>query len=97
MLLPLSLICEKKDVRRDGTSIVFIQYCYSSERRTNLNTGVAIPPKYWSKKRQIITSDFPKEHGCVDILLKELKQKLRFAEYLVELANRKISRTKGSS
>lgn len=95
MLLPLSLICEKKDMRKDGTSVVFIQYCYSSERRTTLNTGIAIPAKYWSKKRQIITSDLPTEYGSVDTLLKELKQKLRFAEDLVELATRKNIQNKG--
>lgn len=95
MLLPLSLICEKKDMRKDGTSVVFIQYCYSSEKRTNLNTGIAIPPKFWSKKRQIITSDLPKECGTVDVLLKELKQKLRFAEDLVDLAIRKNIQNKG--
>ena len=89
MLLPLSLICDKKDMRKDGTSVVFIQYCYSSEKRTNLNTGVAIPAKYWSKKRQIITGDLPTNYGSVEILLQELKQKLRFAEDLVELAMRK--------
>jgi hypothetical protein len=95
VLLPLSLICEKKDMRKDGTSIVFIQYCYSSEKRTTLNTGIAIPAKYWSKKRQIITSDLPKEYGTVDILLKELKQKLRYAEDVVDLAMRKNIQNKG--
>ena len=95
MLLPLSLICEKKDMRKDGTSIVFIQYCYSSDKRTILNTGIAIPPRYWSKKRQIITSDLPKEYGTVDFLLKELKHKLRFAEDLVDLALRKNIQNKG--
>lgn len=95
MLLPLSLICDKKDMRKDGTSVVFIQYCFSSEKRTNLNTGIAIPPKYWSKKRQIIASDLPKEFGSVDILLKELKQKLRSAEDLVDLAMRKNIHNKG--
>jgi hypothetical protein len=95
MLLPLSLICEKKDVRRDGTSIIFIQYCYSSGKRTNLNTGIAIPPKYWNKKRQTITTDLPEKYGLIDTLLKDLKQKLRFAEDLVELANRKNIQQKG--
>ena len=95
MLLPLSLICEKKNMRKDGTSIVFIQYCYSSEKRTNLNSGIAIPPKYWSKKKQIIGSDLPKEYGSVDVLLNELKQKLRFAEDIVDLAMRKNIENKG--
>jgi hypothetical protein len=84
-------------MRKDGTSIVFIQYCYSSEKRTNLNTGIAIPAKYWSKKRQIITSDLLKEYGSVDILFKELKQKLRFAKISLTSPCEKIHRTKGSS
>ena len=82
-------------MRKDGTSIIFIQYCYSSEKRTNLNTCVAIPAKYWSKKKQIITSDLPKEFGSVDILLKEVKQKMRFAEDLVDMAIRKKIQNKG--
>lgn len=59
MLLPLSLICEEKNVRKDGTSIILIQYCYKSEKRTTFNTGIAIPPKYWSKKKQTILRDLP--------------------------------------
>jgi len=48
MLLPLKPICEAKKARRDGTSIIYIQYCYSSEKRTNLNTEIAIPANYWN-------------------------------------------------
>src|SRR3954468_23153300 len=86
MLLPLSLICETRNVRRDGTSIIFIQYCYSSEKRTNLSTGIAIPPKYWNKKKQTIQEDLPIKFGAVDLLTKELKLNLRRTEDLVELA-----------
>ncbi len=39
-MAPLKPICERKNMRRDGTSIIFIQYCYSPENRTNLNTDV---------------------------------------------------------
>jgi hypothetical protein len=95
MLLPLSLICEKKDMRKDGTSIVFIQYCYSSEKRTTLNTGISIPPKFWNKKKQVITTDLPNEYGSVEFLLDQLKQKFRFAEDIVELAIRKNIQNKG--
>lgn len=43
MLFPIKAICNPKEIRRDGTAIIFIQFCYSSENRTLLNTGIAIP------------------------------------------------------
>jgi hypothetical protein len=95
MLLPLSPVCEKKDIRRDGTSVIFIQYCYSSGRRTKLNTGIAIPPKYWNKKKQIIQNDLPSEYGTAEFLLRQLKSKMRYAEDLVDLAIRKNIQHKG--
>ena len=82
-------------MRRDGTSIIFIQYCYSSEKRTNLNTGIAIPAKYWIKKRQTIQNELPADYGKVDQLTRELKLKLRFAKDLVELAKRKNIQNRG--
>jgi hypothetical protein len=44
MLLPIKLICPKNKVRKDGTSIIFIQYCGSDNKKTLLNTEIAIPP-----------------------------------------------------
>ncbi|HEY8689525.1 MAG TPA: hypothetical protein VIM07_09855 [Chitinophagaceae bacterium] len=59
MLLPIKLICKKRLMRRDGTSIIFIQYCHSLEKRTLLNSGIAIPPNYWNLKRLRINTDLP--------------------------------------
>ena len=42
MLLPIKLICDRRS-RKDGTNPVGIQYCYSSDQRTVLNTGISIP------------------------------------------------------
>lgn len=96
MLLPLRLICTSNNVRRDGTSIIFIQYCYSSEKRTNLNTGIAIPAQYWNKKKQTILSSLPSLYGDVEELCSALKSKLRYAEDLVELAHKKNHGNKGA-
>ncbi len=41
MLLPIKLICPKGKTRKDGTCIIFIQYCGS--KTILLNTGIAIP------------------------------------------------------
>src|SRR3569833_1180308 len=43
MLLPIKPICQRKDMRKDGTSLIFIQYCCNSDNRTLLNTEIAIP------------------------------------------------------
>ncbi len=48
MFLPIKPIIDRRP-RRDGTSVITIQYCYSSDRRTLLFTGLAVPPRYWNK------------------------------------------------
>ncbi len=50
MLLPIKAICDRR-TRKDGTSAINIQYCYSSEKRTVLPTEIFIPLSYWSKKQ----------------------------------------------
>lgn len=51
MNFPIKAICEKRFMRKDGTSLIYIQYCYSAEKRTLLNTEIAIPPEFWNKKK----------------------------------------------
>jgi len=50
IMLTVKLICKKSKARKDGTSVVFIQYCFDSNRRTLLNTGIAIPSNYGMKE-----------------------------------------------
>ena len=52
MILPIKPICKKEWVRRDGTSIIFRQFCRNSEERVLVDTGIAIPPEYWNPKKQ---------------------------------------------
>ncbi len=84
MLLPIRPICNRKKVRRDGTSLIQIQYCYSSEKKTLLNTGIAIPPNYWVKKRLCISDNLPTTYGNPGQLNTELKRMLRVAEDIIE-------------
>lgn len=86
MLLPIKFICPSNKARRDGTSLIFIQYCYSSDNKTLLNTEIAIPPKYWQKKFSRISEDLPKEYGEVASLNKELQRLLRLAEDIIQYA-----------
>ncbi len=96
MLLPLKAICDGKKIRRDGTSLVHIQYCYSSDHRTLLNTEIAIPPEYWNKKKLCILNGLPATYDSSDNLNKELIRIIRNIEDIVEVANKRQVEDKGS-
>lgn len=96
MLLPLKLICERKFIRRNGTSLIYIQYCFSAEKRTLLNTEIAIPPAYWNKKRLCISSNLPESFGKVQYLNDELNRMYRLAEDLISFAAKNVIADKGN-
>jgi len=58
MLLPIKCICPRSKKRLDGTTIVFIQYCYNATQRTLLNTEIAISVEFWNKKQRCIPINF---------------------------------------
>lgn len=86
MLLPLKPICDRKFIRRNGTSLIYIQYCFSAEKRTLLNTEIAIPPAYWNKKRLCISGNLPESFGKAQYLNDELNRMYRLAEDIISFA-----------
>ena len=86
MLLPIKPICTAKKTRRDGTSPIFLQYCYSSKKRTLLNSGISIPSGYWLSKQLSISPKLPTEFGDFRGLNDELFRLKRIAEDLVSHA-----------
>ena len=86
MLLPIKPICSASKMRRDGTSLIFIQYCESAENKTLLNTEIAIAPNYWNKKLMRISDALPKGFGKSDELNKELQRQMRLAEDIISYA-----------
>ncbi|MEJ0105585.1 MAG: phage integrase SAM-like domain-containing protein [Bacteroidota bacterium] len=95
MLLPLKPICEAKNVRGDGNSLIFIQYCYSAEKRTTVNTKIAIPPASWNKKRLCISDTLPPRYGDPKILNAEVKRMLRLAEDIIDIGVKKGAGNRG--
>ncbi|GAA0548091.1 site-specific integrase [Chitinophaga japonensis] len=79
-MLPIKPVCKKKFVRRDGTSVIFIQYCHSIDKRTLLNSGIAIPPAYWNIKRSRIDGNLPEVYGNASSLNERLQQAIRVAQ-----------------
>ncbi len=86
MILPIKPICKKEWTRRDGTSVIFLQYCRNSEERVLVDTGLAIPPEYWNRKNNRINPALPQKFGDVKDIENHLSQKLRRAEDLVKYA-----------
>src|SRR3982750_2115422 len=92
MYLPLKPICQEKNRRQNGTSIIFIQYCFSSKKRTDLNTGIAIPPQYWNDIKRQVKPNLPPEYGTASDINSRIKKLNRMAEDLIELGQkRKVS------
>ncbi len=83
MLLPIKPICSASKIRRDGTSLIFIQYCFSADNKALLNTGIAIPPNFWHKKLNRILDDLPVKYGTASNLNKELQRQIRLAEDII--------------
>ena len=83
---PIKLIIKKGAVRKDGTAVIFLQYCHNSEQRILVSTDVTIPPQYWNKRLERINETLPHQFGDVDKLQILLTQKLRKAEDMVSYA-----------
>jgi hypothetical protein len=86
MRQPIKLIIKKGKVRKDGTSLIFLQYCYSQSKRILIGTDIAIPESHWNKKSCTILPTLPAECGNHEILKAELRERLRRAEMLVDYA-----------
>ncbi len=92
MLLPIKPICKKAKMRRDGTSLITIQYCFTSDKRTELSTGIAIPPAFWNRRSLRISSDLPSVFGIASHLNQEVQRMIRLAEDIIAFAiQKKIS------
>ena len=88
MSLPIKPVCKKALKRKDGTSIIFIQYCHSLEKRTLLNSGIAIPPNYWNLKKLRINSDLPECFGSAELLNEKLQSIIRTVEDILAFAGK---------
>lgn len=86
MAYPIKPICEEKDKRSNGTSIIYLQYCYTSGKRTNINTGIAIPPKWWNKKQSVVKDNLPAEFGNAEKINEEVTRQKRLLEDLIKWA-----------
>jgi integrase len=83
MLLPLKAIISKKQ-RKDGNSLIYFQYCYSSTNRVLLSTDIAIPFSFWNGKRQCVSKLLPAEFGQAEMLNGEITRMHKVIEAIIE-------------
>ncbi|MEO6667872.1 MAG: phage integrase SAM-like domain-containing protein [Ferruginibacter sp.] len=83
---PIKLIIKKGKVRKDGTSLIFLQYCYSPTKRILIGSDIGVPQRYWIKKTSSISNLLPVEYGNPEKLQAALREKLRRAEKLIDYA-----------
>jgi hypothetical protein len=50
----VKLIINKKVVKKDGTTTIYLQYCYNSDIRTLINTRIYVSPNEWNAERNEI-------------------------------------------
>jgi len=84
-MLPIKPIYKAGRTRKDGTNLIFIQYCLNSDKRILLNTEIALPVKYWNKKTLRISESLPSSYGNSTDLNNQIKNLIRKTEDLVEL------------
>jgi hypothetical protein len=89
MLLPIKPILDRRP-RRNGTNLISIQYCHSSDKRIVLYTGVAVPARFWSKKQQKVFSDLPQQFGQAAELNMRLQKMIRVVEDIVSFTLHKV-------
>ncbi len=94
MMLPLKAVMLNRPLK-DGTHVIYFQYCYSSEKRVLLNTEISIPRQFWNSKRQIISKALPVEFGIVENLNFELARMKKVIEALISLSNQSNSLNHG--
>ncbi|HTQ65894.1 MAG TPA: Arm DNA-binding domain-containing protein [Puia sp.] len=96
MSLLIKPICLVNKIKKDGTSVIFFQYCYNTTKRILLNTGISIPINIWNKKSRRVSEKLPAEFGDYEILNDELNRQKRILEDLFTPAVEKEITNKGA-
>lgn len=91
----------KEYCKRDGTTSIYLQ-CFVHGHRVQINTGIYIEPRYWSKKTNRVKATLPEAvdyNLMIEELLKkvhDIRVKVRLGQLLVNKDNFKEMVTKTS-
>lgn len=81
----IKLIINKKYLKKDGTTPIYLQYCYNSDKRTLIHTNIFIAPSEWNFDKTEIRRSVD-NHTKFNDTLKLYKAQ---AEQIVRIANEK--------
>ena len=85
MLLPVKAILDRRP-RKEGAAAIYIQYCFSSDRRILFSTDLGVPPALWNKRLFRISPSLPKSLGDAEVLNAKLQKMLRSVEDMITYA-----------
>ncbi|WP_315816790.1 hypothetical protein [Paraflavitalea speifideaquila] len=96
MRLPIKFICRANKMNSDGTSTVFIQYCYNAEQKRCCTLVLKSHPRIGTVPNGALPIMLPAHHGNHEAMNKELRRLFRIAEDLVSHAIDKKMPDKGA-
>jgi hypothetical protein len=89
MELSLKRLIDERFIRKkSGTCVVYIQYQYTTVKRTLLSSEIVIPPDFWNYEEGFISDALPPEFGNAEELNTELLRMYRAAEDIVLFAQK---------
>ncbi|MFT3702983.1 MAG: site-specific integrase [Agriterribacter sp.] len=83
MRFPVKVICRTNRVHSDGTSSVFIRYCFNQKQKPILFTGIKIPAQYWNQKKATISNLLPPATGDYEKMNSEIFRLKRLVEDMI--------------
>ena len=70
----VKLVAKNKSTKKDGTTPIYLQYCYDSNNRTLINTGNYIDPRHWNFEKDVVRRSYDDHESLNDDLEEELKK-----------------------
>ena len=87
MRFPVKVICRTNRVHNDGTSSIFIRYCFNQKQKPILFTGIKIPAQYWNQKEGTISNLLPPATGDYEKMNSEIFRLKRLVEDMILYAS----------
>ena len=81
--------------RNDGLSKIHIQYCYTREKKTLLDTDILIPVSCWDKDKLLISAHLPREFGNAKRLNEAVEIQFSMVEDIIKYAEKRNIVDKG--
>ena len=86
----VKLVAKRKASLKNGLTPIYIQYSYNRDKRTLINTGYKIEPKFWNYNKDRVKDDYPDSKEINDYLNEQL---LKANKIIIEASKKSIDPT----